>query len=135
MERIFENLYESVSEACFEDIVSMVEELLDEKMTDWNNYVKTAERVLPKRMKEGHGGRLKHAAVVASNPSEEDIKDYTEKNIDVTGEHGGERIARYKKQYREEGAKLSKPEFKNDSEGERITKLLHPSTYAKAKSK
>ena len=30
MDKIFENLYENVSEACFEDIVSMVEELLNE---------------------------------------------------------------------------------------------------------
>ena len=33
MDKIFENLYENVSEACFEDIVSMVEELLSEEDT------------------------------------------------------------------------------------------------------
>ena len=32
MERIFENLKESVSEACFKDIINMVEELLDESL-------------------------------------------------------------------------------------------------------
>lgn len=34
MKEIFENLYESVSEACFNDIMDIVEELLDENAVD-----------------------------------------------------------------------------------------------------
>lgn len=51
MERIFENLRESVSEACFEDIVSMVEELINEVSKDWLD------------KKEDHAKEEKNAAI------------------------------------------------------------------------
>ena len=131
---IFENLENlNVSEECFNDIMDIVEELLSEKVTDWDNYVKTAEKVLPKRIKSGHGGRIRHAAEVSSQPSEKDIKDYTEKNIDVTKEHGEDRIKRMKKQFKEDAKISNSSKYKNDSEGERVARLLQPTIYHRAK--
>ena len=131
---IFENLENlNVSEECFNDIMDIVEELLSEKITDWDNYVKAAEKVLPERVKSGHGGRIRHAAEVSCQPSEKDIKDYTEENIDVTKENGKDRIKRMKKAFKEDGKISNNPKYKNDFEGERVAKLLQPTIYHQAK--
>jgi hypothetical protein len=132
---IFENLENlNVSEECFEEIMDMVEGIVTEKMTDWDNYVSTARKVLPERIKNGHGGRILHATRVSSMPSEKDIKDYTEKNIDVTKENGEDRIKRMKKNSRDSGRALNSPEYKNDGgEGERVARLLQPTIYSRAK--
>ena len=50
---IFESLENlNVSEECFGDILSIVKGYLNEKMTDKDNYIETARKVLPKRTKE-----------------------------------------------------------------------------------
>lgn len=55
MERIFEGLRESVSEACFEDIVSMVEEYISEVSKDWLESKEEHARNEKNRMIGKHG--------------------------------------------------------------------------------
>ena len=50
---IYENLENlNISEECLNDILDIIEKYLDEKMTDNDNYIETARKVLPKRAKE-----------------------------------------------------------------------------------